>query len=291
MATATQVSETPVPPLFPEGRESVPPLQWIDDLLGDARELYRYRAVLSNLVVQDLRVRYHRSLLGFLWTLLNPILMMAVMSVVFSQLFRFGGGGPSYALHLFSGMVPWTLLAGTVSEGSICIICNEYLIRKVYLPKMILPISRVVLNAIMLSFSMAALFLMMVPLGARFTPGLVVLPLAILLFAAFALGLGLIAAVVNTFYRDFGHLLTVILQAWYFATPIIYPLTALPEEIRWRFWLNPAYPFINLFQTIIRDGEWPSLVLVSSAAGIAAVVLGIGYATFKAYEDKLVFRL
>ena len=289
---ATQVSTTPVPPLFPTGRDTVSPLQWLADILGDVRELYRYRAVLSNLVIQDLRVRYHRSLLGFFWTLLNPILMMAVMSVVFSQLFRFGGGsGATYALHLFSGMVPWTLLAGTVGEGATCIICNEYLIRKVYLPKMILPISRVVLNATMLSFSMAALFLMMVPLGARFTPGLVLLPVVILLFSAFALGLGLIAAVVNTFYRDFGHLLTVLLQAWYFATPIIYPLDALPEEIQWRFWLNPAYPFIHLFQTIIRDGQWPSMVLVSSAAGIAAVVLGIGYATFKAYEDKLVFRV
>jgi ABC-type polysaccharide/polyol phosphate export permease len=290
---ATQVSSptTPIPQVFPPEADTLPGQNWVAVIRRDARELYRYRAVLTNLVAQDLRVRYQRSLLGFLWTLLNPILMMAVMSVVFSNLFRFEKGGADYALYLFSGMLPWSLLSTTVVEGSTCIITNEYLIRKIYIPKMVFPLSRLLLNATMLVLSMAALFLLMMPLGARLTPSLLLVPVAILLFSGFVMGLSLIAATVNTFYRDFGHLLSVLISAWYFATPVIYPIETLPEEVAWRFWLNPAYAFIELFHVVIYEGAWPSWVLVSSSAGIAAVVLGIGYVTFKSYEDRLVFRL
>jgi ABC-type polysaccharide/polyol phosphate export permease len=290
---ATQVSSPtpPIPQVFPSGRDPLPGLGGIAVLVRDAKELYRYRAVLTNLVSQDLRIRYQRSLLGFLWTLLNPILMMITLSVVFKHIFQFRGGEGNYALYLFSGMVPWGLLAGTLTESSTCVITNEGLIRKIYVPKLVFPISRLLLNATMLTLSMTALFLLMVPLGARFTPSLLMIPLTIVLYSGFALGLGLIAATVNTFYRDFGHLLSVVLQAWYFATPIVYPISVLPEEIAWRFWLNPAYPFIRMFQVIIFEGQWPSAMLLLSSAGIAAVVLGIGYVTFKTYEDRLVFRL
>lgn len=290
---ATQVSSptAPIPQVFPPDGDGLPGVNWFAAVLRDSRELYRYRAVLTNLVAQDLRVRYQRSLLGFMWTLLNPILMMAVMSVVFSTIFQFKKGGVDYALYLFSGMVPWTLLNMTVTESSTCIISNEYLIRKIYIPKLIFPLSRLMLNATMQALSMVALFLLMVPMGARFTPSLVLVPVGLLLFAGFVMGLSLIAATINTFYRDFGHLLSVLIQAWYFATPIIYPIESLPEELAWRFWLNPAYAFIRFFHVVIYEGGWPSWVLVSSSAGIAAVVLGIGYVTFKSYEDRLVFRL
>jgi ABC-2 type transport system permease protein/lipopolysaccharide transport system permease protein len=141
------------------------------------------------------------------------------------------------------------------------------------------------------SLSLGAMFLLLVPLGARPTPALVLLPLVVLFFAAFALGLGLIVATANTFYRDCSHLVSVFLQAWYFATPILYRIDRLKLSAQWKFWLNPAYAFIRLFQVIIHDGQWPSLFLVLLAAGLATVSLGVGYATFKSYEDKLIFRL
>jgi len=117
------------------------------------------------------------------------------------------------------------------------------------------------------------------------------LPVVIGLFTTFAFGLGLVLAVTNTFFRDTSHLVAVILQAWYFATPIIYDYSVLPETMQARCWLNPAFPFIRMFQLIIRDGQWPTLTLFLSAAGIATVSLGIGYVTFKTHENKLVFRL
>ncbi len=126
---------------------------------------------------------------------------------------------------------------------------------------------------------------------ARPSWALLFLPVAVVLFAAFTLGLSLIIATANTFYRDCGHLVTVFLQAWYFVTPILYPATDFPAGSRWLFRLNPAFYFIELFHDVLFWGQWPRFGLVAVAAVIAAVTLGVGYAVFKSQEDKMVFRL
>ena len=107
----------------------------------------------------------------------------------------------------------------------------------------------------------------------------------------FSLGLGLIVATANTFFRDCGHLVAVILQAWYFATPILFPITTFPESVQWRLRLNPAYYFIELFHEVMYAGHWPRFGLLAAAALIATASLGTGYAIFKSHEDKMVFRL
>lgn len=268
---------------------TVAPLRWVDMVRRDYRELLRFRAVVGNMVAQELRVRYQRSVLGFFWTLLNPILMMITLTVVFSQLL--GRGAANYAVHLFAGMVPWMLFSQTISECAFCVIVNEVLIRKIYLPKLIFPLVRLLVNLTTFGLSMVAMFLMLVPLGARFSWAMLLLPVVTALFAAFTLGLGLMIATANTFFRDCSHLVGVALQAWYFVTPILYELDRMPPEVRWRFWLNPAFPFIRLFQGIIQDGRWPDLGTFGLAVGIAATALGVGYAAFKSYEDQLIFRL
>jgi ABC-2 type transport system permease protein/lipopolysaccharide transport system permease protein len=286
------VQTTPTVPhaeYFPPPHSPRGPSRWLAAVVEEGRELVRFWPVVQNMVVQELRVRYQRSMLGFLWTLLNPILMMATLTLVFSQLFEMPRG--DYALFLFAGMVPWGFLSAGLSDCAFCIISNEGLIRKIYLPKLIFPLSRVLINLTTFILSMTALFLLLGPLGARFTLPMVLLPAVIALFFAFVLGLGMIVATLNTFYRDCGHLVAVVLQAWYFATPIIYYKSRLPADAQWRFWLNPAYPFIQLFQDIIKDGTWPYLHTFMIAAAIAAASLGIGYAAFKCNEDKLVFRL
>lgn len=259
-----------------------------DTIVHDSRELVQFWPVVANMVSQELRVKYHRSVLGFFWTLLNPILMMATMAVVFSQVFRMPIKG--YAILLFSGLVPFTFLMTTLPECSLSIVANESLIRRIYLPKLIFPLVRVLHNWVILAFSLVALFLMLNPLGARPSWPMLLLPLVMVLWAAFGLGLGLLVATVNTFFRDCSHLMTVFLQIWYFMTPILYP-TSMFGERQWVFHLNPAYPFIRLFQTTISEGRWPDLTTLGTSAAIAVVSLGLGYAVFKAHEDKLVFRL
>lgn len=277
--------------LFPAPGPSSPirPLAWIVGLRDELWELYRYRGVLQDMVVQELRVRYQRSMLGFVWTLVNPILMMTTLTLVFSQLFQVTA--KSYAVYLFSGMVPWALLSGILNESAVCFINNEGLIRRIYLPKLIFPLARVLINLVTFTLSMSALFLLMQLLGVTFGWSVLLLPIPVLLFTVFALGLALALSIANTFFRDVGHLVSVFLQAWYFFTPIIYEVRLIPAEHRWRFWLNPAYPFIQMFQDVIHKGQVPPPAVILAGSGLALVSLGIGYGVFKWCEDRLVFRL
>lgn len=288
METRTSVTP-PHREFFPPPAAEAPRAGLVATLRSEVEQVLRFRPVIQNMVTMELRVRYHRSVLGFLWTLLNPILMMITLTIVFSKLLH--SDSRSYAVLLFAGMLPWTMFQQTLLESAFCIIQNENLIRKIYLPKLVFPVVRLLINLVVFVLSLVAMFVLMVPLGARFSWAMLLLPVATLLFAMFSLGLGLIIATANTFYRDCSHLVTVFLQAWYFMTPILYDIKKLPADIQWRFWLNPAYPFIRMFQTIIVDGRAPDLATAGLALMIAVVALGVGYAAFKSQEDKLIFRL
>ena len=275
------------PPPTPRG-----PIGWLARLEADRRELVPFWPVVQNMVVQELRVRYQRSILGFLWTLLNPLLMLGTLSIVFSHLFARGEIG-NYALYLMAGMLPWNFFSNGLIEGAMCIIANEGLIRKIYLPKLVFPLARVLGGLVTFTFSLGAMFLLLWPLGARPSWSMLFLPVIIALFTVFTLGLTLIVATANTFYRDCGHLISVFLQAWYFVTPIIYPVDSklFPEGAQWLFRFNPAYYFIELFHDVFCGEGWPRFGLMAAAAVIAATSLGVGYAIFKSQEDKMVFRL
>ena len=274
---------------FPSARPLRRPVRWLAALAEDRRGLVQFWPVIQNMVIQELRVRYQRSMLGFVWTLLNPILMMGTIALAFSEILDVPLA--TYAVYLFAGMVPWGFFSGSLNECAYCIISNEGLIRKIYLPKLVFPLTRVLINLTTFVLSMGALFLLLKPMGAQFTTALLLLPVVLVLFTAFTMGLGLVVATANTFYRDCGHMVAVVLQALYFATPIVYEATRFPAEKQWLLWLNPVYPYIRMFQLIIRDGQWPNGTLFLVAAGIATVSLGVGYASFKYHEDKFIFRL
>jgi ABC-type polysaccharide/polyol phosphate export permease len=284
VSTSAKVPHAEYFPLPPSPRG---PSLWLARLNDDRRQLVRFWPVIQNMVVAELRVRYQRSILGFVWTLLNPLLMMVTLSWVFSYLVT---EIQNYPLFLFAGMVPWSFLSGCLNESAFCIIQNEGLIRRIYLPKLVFPLARLLINLLTFVLSLAAMFLLLLPMGARLTPSMLLLPLAIGLFAVFTLGLSLIVATANTFFRDCGHLVSVFLQAWYFATPILYPLEKF-EGQEWKLRLNPAFYFIELFHDVLYTGHWPRIGLVAAATLIATASLGIGYAIFKSHEDKMVFRL
>jgi ABC-type polysaccharide/polyol phosphate export permease len=275
---------------FPPPPAPREPSVWLSRIGEDRRQLVKFWPVIQNMVVQELKVRYQRSILGFVWTLLNPLLMLATLAFVFSHLIK---GVENYSVFLFAGMVPWSFMAISLNDCAMCIITNEGLIRKIYLPKLIFPLARILIALVTLVFSLGAMFLLLWPLGARLSWPMLSLPLVLGLFAIFTLGLGLIVATANTFYRDCGHLIAVFLQAWYFLTPIIYPVDGdtFPASARWMLQLNPAYYFIELFHDVLFTGQWPRLGLLATATVIATASLGVGYAIFKSQEDKMVFRL
>src|SRR5262245_15146936 len=176
-------SPPPQSEYFPCPQTPRRPSVWLKRLIQDRDELSRFWPVIQNLVTQELRVRYQRSLLGFVWTLLNPLLMMLTLAWAFSG---FVGSIPNYKLYLFSGMVPWGFMSISLNECAMCIIVNEGLIRKIYVPKLVFPLARLLVNLVTLSLSLAALFLLLIPMGgARVSPPIVALPVAILLWAMF----------------------------------------------------------------------------------------------------------
>jgi ABC-type polysaccharide/polyol phosphate export permease len=287
MSTRTN-SSVPHAEFFPAPPKPHVTARWVAAIRDDAEQLVRFWPVIQNMVMQDLRVRYQRSVLGFFWTLLNPVLMMVTLTVVFSQIFH--ADYREYAQYLFAGMIPWGFLAISLTDCAFSIIANEGLIRKIFLPKLIFPLTRVLFNLTIFLLSMVSLFVLLIPLGMQVAPPLLILPVVIALFALFTFGLGLMLATMNTFYRDCSHLVSVFLQAWYFATPIIYELPNFDGPRRW-FLLNPALPFVRMFQSIIRYHQWPEATTFFAAVCLAAVSLGVGYAAFKYHEDKLIFRL
>ena len=264
-------------------------------------ELWRYREVLKNFIAQDLKVKYRRSALGFFWSLLNPLLQMLVFTIVFSTILRFDLRG--YVLFLLAGLLPWQFIAACIDGGCHCILNAEHLIRRQYFPKLVFPLSIVLQNLITLLLSMAVLLTLVGPF-AGFNPSTntLLLPLAILCIAAFAMGLAAFAAVATVHFRDMQHLIGVLVSMWFFLTPVVYPLLlpatetqpekhVIPAHLQPWFQLNPAYWMVNLFRVCIYNQHPPQLNELLIPIAIAAVALTAGLALFFRAERTLIFRL
>lgn len=258
-------------------------------LVADVSELYTYREVLSNFIKQDLKLRYRRSVLGFLWSLLYPLLNIAVLAVVFSQLMKFST--ENYVLYLVAGLVPWSFFANSLLNAANSFITNEGFIKKIYLPKLIFPVAGVAGCFYDFVFALVSLFFLVSLLHFNPSWALLALPGAVLLLALFALGLGITVAVVNVYYRDTAHLLSVLLQILFYLTPIIYPRRIVPERFQFVVDLNPMYHVIRLFQVILNEGRFPTALEWGTAVAVSLTGLMFGYWIFKRLEKRLIFRL
>ena len=255
-------------------------------------ELWRFREVIRNFVSQDLKVKYRRSSLGFLWSLLNPLLMMIVLSLVFSHLFDMRGGLKSYTLYLLSGALPWTFFAATVDGCSVSIIESEGYAKRQYFPKLVFPLSRLGQHLVTLILSMVALLAVMGPfIDFQLSPALAVLPLSFLCLIAISLGVGATVAAMTVYFRDTQHLVQVALTAFYFLTPILWPMSAQSERRHIYFKMNPMYHVLEMFRAPIYRGEWPAGLETAVAIGTSIAALIIGLAIFWNREDDLIFRL
>lgn len=253
------------------------------------KELLEYRHVLSQLVVQQLLSRYRRTLFGYLWTVLNPLMMMTVSAVVFSHIFRFGLR--DYAIFLFAATVPWNFFSACINQAGGAIIANESLIKKVYIPKLIFPVAVSVGCLLDSLFGLVALFLVAFVVGAHASFALLFLPVAFLILFVFSTGVALVISVLMVYFRDLQHLIGVLLQALFFLTPIMYQPEALSPRLQQIIKLNPLYYFIELFRAPIYHQKIPSLDAVAIATIISLVCAIGGMKLFRAFEQKLIFRL
>jgi len=258
------------------------------------KELWQYRELIYNLVVRDLKVRYKNSFLGVIWSWLNPLLMMLVFTFVFDIMQ--GAAMPNFHIFVLSALLPWNFFSGAVLGGIHSITGNGHLIKKVYFPREILPIATVLSSLVNFIIALPVLFILALISGVHFDHWLLLLPIPILVETIFAIGIVLILSTLEVFYRDTHMLMDVGMQAWFFLTPIFYPVEQLPQQInllnwtlnpqRLIFWINPMASIINTYQDIIYRGFPTALDFLARTTITAILILGLGYWFFLRYSGR-----
>ncbi|MCL6446976.1 MAG: ABC transporter permease [Armatimonadetes bacterium] len=242
------------------------------------KEIYAYREMLKNLVAKELRARYKGSVLGFLWTFFNPLLVLVVYSVVFSFVMRVQL--EHYSMFLFVGLLPWNYLATSAQMGVASIVAGGGLVKKTYFPREILPLSIVLANLVNYLLSLfillPALLIVQIPL----TIALLAFPVVLVAQTLLVTGLTLLLAAANVYFRDLEHITGVVMMAWFFFTPILYPLEMVPPELKGLFLFNPVVPVIKAYQDIFFYGQFPDWASLGSFAGGAMIFLVLSLTVF-----------
>lgn len=249
----------------------------------------QYRPLLKELVRRDLKVKYRRSFLGYVWSLLNPLLMMCVMTLVFSYMFRFDI--PNYPLYLITGQTLWTFFNESTNMSMYSVIQNGALIKKVYIPKFIFPISRVLSSFVTMSFSLAAILIVLVFTKSPFYWTILLFPVPLLFLLLFAMGIGMVLSALSVYFRDITHLYGVVTLAWMYLTPIFYPVSALPKEITSIVQGNPMYSYISFFREIVLYGTVPESAMWLKCALISLAALAVGLAVFRKLQRNFILYI
>jgi lipopolysaccharide transport system permease protein len=259
------------------------------------RELWQYRELIRNLVVRDLKVRYKNSVLGVAWSWLSPLLMMIVYTVFFTILRR-NDNFPYYPVFLLCGLLPWNFFVDSTLQATGSIIGNAHLIKKVYFPREVLPISTVLSNLVSFLIALPVFFLLAFISGAPLSWWVLLMPITLLIQLVFTLGSAFILATLNVFYRDTRHLLGVAVQAWFFLTPVIYPISIVPKEKSiwgitfnpqlWLRRLNPMASIVASYRDLLYWGEPTGLDFLLRTAVTALLVFAVGYWMFLRYSPR-----
>ncbi len=240
------------------------------------RELYAYREMISSLVKKDLRGRYKGSVLGFLWTFINPICQIIIYTMVFSVIMD--SGIDNFYLFLIVGLIPWIFFSSSINGGAVSIIIQQDLVKKIYFPRKVLPISYVTSSFVNMLFSFVIIFAVLFVSGFGVNIfALVFLPLVMIIEYILALGIALICAACTVFFRDLEHILGIITMAWMYLTPIMYSVDMIPKKILPIFNLNPMTPVITAYRDILYFKNIPNIETLIQAlcAGLAIFFLGI----------------
>ena len=246
------------------------------------KEMYRYRSLIGNLVVRELKARYRGSALGFLWSFLNPLLLMSVYALVFSIYFRFGM--EDYVVFLMSGLLPWIWFSSSLLEASNSILVGGNLIKKVLFPAEVLPLVVVLSNFVNFVLSLPILLIFVFFFERPFSPAMLSLPAVMLVQMLLTVGLAFMFAALCVHYRDIQHILANFLTLWFFLTPIIYPMTQIPEKFRVIVNVNPMAPLALAYQQIFYEGRLPNFMQLSGVAAIAMLTYLLGASVFERYR-------
>jgi ABC-type polysaccharide/polyol phosphate export permease len=255
--------------------------------IEELRAVFQYRDFINQLVQRDIVARYKRSVLGVAWTMLQPLGMMLVISIVFSQIFdRIEG----YSVYLLSGLIAFTFFSQTTSAIIRRTVWGNPLVEKIYMPKTTFAISAIGTGLVNIAFSLVPMVIIMAIAKIPIRWSLLFLPVSMLLLAAFALGVGLFVSTLAVFFPDVSEMFDILLRAWWYLTPIIYPVDRIPVHLQKWFMLNPMYFFVQLFRIPIYEGAFPSTKMLAIGIAFALLTLVVGWLLFTAKSDEFSYR-
>ncbi len=251
---------------------------------------WRYRFLLSNLIGRDLKIKYRRSKLGIRWSVLNPLLMMLVMTAVFSAFFRFDI--PNYPVYLLSGNLLFTFFNDSTNAAMGSVLYSAPLIKKVYVPKYIFPLEKSCFSFINLLFSMVALLVVMILTGQKFHASIIAAIIPMFFMFLFCMGIGLFLSAAAIYFRDVMHFWTVIVMALNYATPIFYPESIWNGTfMMYAGRINPLYWYVSTFRGCIIDGVFPSGLQIALCAIFALISIVVGARLFRKTQDNFILYI
>ncbi len=253
-------------------------------MILQARQLLKTRDLVWAWTVRTLRGRYQQSALGWFWAIVQPVATVAIFSVVFTRIVPVDTSGVPYILFSYTAVVPWTLLASSLTDMAMSLVQNMNLVGKIYFPREVLPVAALLARLADFGISFVLLIALIMIYGVTVSPeGLLFLPLILLIQLALILGLGLGSAALNVFFRDVDPLLKLIIQIWFYASPVLYPETLVPERWQGLYFLNPMAGIVAAYRDVLIYNQLPGDYLLPSAL-ISCAILLIGYWFFKRVE-------
>lgn len=269
-------------------------------MINNLKELYAHRELLFNLVKRELKVKYKRSIFGFLWSFLNPLVLVVVYSIIFGKLFSMDrgiatgfGGVKSFSAYLLTGLLAWMYLANSLIMAVSSIVDSGNLVKKIYFPREIIPFSAVLANLVNFGLELVVLFVFLSIIGIYFYIQIPVLIVVILIETLFVLGLSALVSLAHVYFRDMKHLVQVLVQVWFFTCPIIYPFTyviTFSKKISWlpfAYKLNPMASIIMMYQRIFYFGQSPTLKTLAFWLVFSIVFFLVSLTVFKAKEEHI----
>ena len=253
------------------------------------KNLYQYRELLKTSIKKDIGGKYKKSFLGILWSFINPLLQIAVYAIIFPIIMR--NNIENYTVFMVCGLIPWTYFANVINRSSFVMIENGNIIKKVYFPREILPISIVTSETV--TFVISSIIILLFVLGSGMGLSIYILLYPLLLLAQYIMQIGfsLIVSSITVYFRDLQHFIGVFLQLLFYATPIVYSLQTIPEELRWILKLNPMTYVIEGYRNIFYYQQMPDVGQIFAVIGFGIILAIIGYMIFNKLQKRFAEEL
>lgn len=266
------------------------PSKNLDSIIKQLKETFKFRYVIYNYVYSSLKQKYRRSVLGFLWSVVAPLLNNLIIGVVFYYLMRFDM--PNYIVYLFSGILIYNLLSTIIMQSPYIMINNEGFIKKIYVPKLVFVMEVIFLEVINFFLIMLSLIILGIIFNKlSFSVHYIYIPISIILSVLFVSGIAIIISIMAVYFRDMIHIVPVVMQAVFFLTPILYPLSVVPPRMQKIIKLNPLYYYVEIFRMPIFSNQFPSYKYLIFCVIMSLLMFFSGLFILNKYNNRIIFKL